>query len=363
VQDIEFTSTSQPPSNSSVRALHPAGKNVTVRRCRFGNISFAMNCEQGVDELLAQENVAGMLGAYFSWAQGHDHVYLANACAGSISQHVIRLGGLERCLIAHNSLVNPNNSTIWGMLGSHLYISGNALRQGRCIVGPNQAVGDDDERFKWTVIEANTMIDEGFGVDPGGEHVMIRNNIIQRDGGSAITIKGWDERRHRTAADVRVLHNTAINNDTAGRFINIGSGVKPLVVANNIYAAPNLQTGSSQTANVYLEAASMDGASFAGNLWSNPAKRTWGDGWHYFCDHWSDVNGYYNPQRWGALANVQAEGYRTFTNTDFDAELIPRFSLPQVSAVPGVQVDASGRRRPLDGPVSAGAVQVDAPAH
>lgn len=360
VQDVHFTSTQYPPTNSSVRALHPAGGNFTVRRCRFGNVSFALNCEQGIDGLLAQDNIAGLIGAYFSWAQGRDHVYRGNVCAGSVSQHVIRLGGVERCLIAGNTLTNPNNSTVWGMLGSHLYITGNTLSHGRCIVGPNQAVGEADERFEWAVIEANHMIDEGFGVDPGGEHVMIRNNVIERDDGSAITIKGWDAQRQRAARDVRVLNNTALNRATGGRFINIGNDVPDVLVANNIYAAPRLETGSNQTANVYLEDDSMNGAQFRTNLWSNPARRTWGDGWHYFCDHWSSVDGYYNITRWSALNNVHAERYRTFADGDFDPQFRPSFDAACGQACAGVLVDMYGTPRPCTGVITVGAVQAPA---
>src|SRR5262249_11804157 len=122
IENIAFDSLTVPPTKSCVRAIHPAGRNLTVRNCAFRHISFAMNCEQNIDGLLALNNTTEIIGGYFSWAQGHDHTYIGNTCAGSTSQHVIRLGGLDRCLIASNTITNETNSAIWAMLGSYVYV-------------------------------------------------------------------------------------------------------------------------------------------------------------------------------------------------------------------------------------------------
>src|SRR5207247_11238545 len=113
-----------------------------------------------------------------------------------------------------------------------------------------------------------------------------------------------------------VINNTAINNSAGGRFINIGKAARGVIVFNNLYAAPKLETGADHTANVYLEDDNMNGVQFRNNLWSNPFKRRWGNGWHYFWGSWSDERGYYNVERWAACENVKDECYRTFTGDD-----------------------------------------------
>src|SRR5204863_7890587 len=140
------------------------------------------------------------------------------------------LGGVDRCLIAFNTLTNTSNSTVWAMLGSYAYIANNTLRGGRCLVGPNQAVGSPSERFPYAVIENNTMWDETFGADPGAQHVAIRNNISHSDGRTAIGIAGYIASMNRQPVDIRILNNTAINNSSVGRFVKVAAGAQQVML-------------------------------------------------------------------------------------------------------------------------------------
>jgi PKD repeat protein len=345
IQNLAFSSPNPQPTLSTGRAIHPAGKNLTVRKCRFDNISFAMNCEQDVQGLLAVKNDCGLIGAYFSWAEGSDHTYIGNTCEGSRSQHVIRFGGLDRCLIYDNTITNHTNSTIWAMLGSYVYIDNNVLDGGRCIVGPNRSVGSPDDRFPWAVIENNHISNEGLGAESGAEHVMMRNNIIERDADSAITIGGYYQPMNRSNTDVRICNNTATNNDTTGRFINIGAQVNDLLVANNMYVAPHLHTGTNMTANVFMLDDSLAQAQFSNNIWAIPEEVGWGNGWNYLFSYWSDVNGYKSRGEWNSMSQTSQEHYRNFKSGDLDNQYRPTFSADSGVSVPGVQEDCTGAGR------------------
>jgi PKD repeat protein len=358
IQDLELDSPAA-ISLSIVRGVQPDGVNITLRNCFFRDLSYAINCERGVDGFLVQDCSSAVLGAYFSWVQGTDHSYLGNTCPGSSSQHILRLGGCDRCLIARNTITNNTNSTIWSMLGAHVYIADNTLSSGRCIVGPNAAVGSSADRFQWAVIENNHMSNEGFGTTAGAEHVMIRNNVIERNDGSCITIDGYLASMNRTSSDVRVVNNTGINTATSGRFLNIGTDVQSVLVANNMYSARNLQTGSYQSANVFLMDSDMSGVTFRNNLWSNPAATLWGNGWHYYWPYWSDVNGYKTPSQWAANSQVTGESYRTFTANDFSTTFRPTFNASVSFGIAGVLRDCYGAQRPAGGTWTAGAVELN----
>jgi hypothetical protein len=357
VQNIRFTSSTNHPDLSTVRALHPAGQNLTVRNCRFSDVSYAMNCEQDISGLLALRNQCDVVGAYFSWAEGSDHTYIGNTCMGSRSQHVIRFGGLDRCLIAHNKITNNTNSTVWAMIGSYAYIADNTLKNGRCIVGPNRAVGSPSDRFNWAVMENNHITNEGLGVEAGTDHVVLRNNIIERDADSSITVFGYVDNMDRSNSDIRIYNNTAINNDASGRFVSLGARMHDVVVANNMYIARRMETGLNQTANVFLLDGTMDGVRFRNNLWSNPAVVGWGKGWHYAFDHWSDAQGYKNRNEWAACSQCSKERYRSFASDDLDNNFKPTFDADLGIAMPGVQQDFSGKARDLHGKVTVGAIE------
>lgn len=347
VQDLTFDSPFT-PNNLIVRGIHPNGSNVTVRNCHFDDVSYAMNTEQGVDGFLVLNNTADAIGAYLVWAQGHDHTYLGNTVANSMHEHNIRIGGAKRLLIAHNDLTNTNKSTIWGMLTEHCYITGNVLREGRFLAGPNFAVGSPSERSRWIVFEGNEIINEGLIIYAGAENVMIRNNVVRNNGGEAFSIWGYHSAMNRTTRNVTVVNNTAINNSSSyGRFIKFGKGAENLTVANNLYVAPSFNTSMGGGNVVTDENQLAAGQRFHNNYWANPYSGS--------KHHFLGGNGL-TPSQWEALTQCQNEKYRSFTTSDLSATFEPQFNANTGVAVPGVHVDFYGKPRSLAGAVTVGAV-------
>ena len=175
------------------------------------------------------------------WGVGTDHVYLRNTVRGSAQEHNIRLGGVHRALIAGNDLTNISKTTIWAMLGSNVYIAGNTLRRGRMIIGPDYLSGAPADRMRRCVAEGNLIVDEGVILYAGAEHVTLRNNIVQYDGGEAFSVWGWHQPMQRSVRDVAILHNTAISRSFVnGTFLKIGENARRITVENNLYYAPHL---------------------------------------------------------------------------------------------------------------------------
>ena len=285
IQDIRFDSTGAPATQRNVvDALKLAGRNVVVRRCEFGDVTTALNCERGPIGVLSYDNrtvLESGLRAYYLWAQGSDHVHLGNVVTGSGHEHNIRLGGASRVLIARNDLTNEPKRCIWSMLGTHAYIAENTLRQGRLTVGPNHAAGDAADRFRWCVVEGNRLVDAlprfpVIEVAHGAEHVMIRTNIMETAGGSCISVNGHSAEHARTSVDIRVLHNTGVNAGRLGRFLDCGADVRGVSVLNNLYVAPRLETGTHRSAILFVLDEDLEGFDgIEGNVWPRPAAFRW----------------------------------------------------------------------------------------
>ncbi|MCI0630485.1 MAG: PKD domain-containing protein, partial [Phycisphaerales bacterium] len=269
IQNMAFDSDFA-PNNLIVRAIHPHGRNVTVRNCHFAKVSYAMNTGAGaVQRFLTLDNTAGELGAYYVWGEGNDHTHLGNTVAGSVDEHVLRLVA-DRVNISYNHFTNDAKSNIWAMLGDHCYIANNTLIDGRVIIGPNHALGSPSERFQWVVFENNEMFNHGVVVYSGAEHLMARNNVINYDGGNCFDIWGYLPAMDRTTKFIQLLNNTAFNDSNQwGRFVKIGDGAETLTVRNNLYCAPALNANNGSQ-NVRSDDNSLAGHTFQNNLWSTP---------------------------------------------------------------------------------------------
>lgn len=356
IEDLVFDSIHAPGAAFNVvNGVYPDGWNVTVRRCHFRNVSYAVNANRSPSGLLTQDNTAEVLGAYFVWGQGTDHVHLGNVVDGSLLQHDMRFNA-ERVLVAGNTLTNTIKSTVWFQTGAWAYLHGNTLLEGPAQVGPIPQVGPAAARWEWAVFEANHVVHDGLRVFHGAEHVALRNNVVQRTNDTAIEVMGWDETFQRTAADVRVLHNTGVNEGPSGRFLHVGADTVGLRVANNLYCAPALATGSGPVANVYMLDDALGSAEFTGNLWQVPAVTGWGNGWHYLWPYWSNADGYRAEAEWAALAGTDDEMYRLFAAGDLDGDFTPQFDAVLAPAA-GVHDDIDGNPRSLAGLVTPGAVE------
>jgi len=347
-----------------VDAVIPAGVNTTIRDCRFGAVSCAINGNRSPVGLLALHNAADDLATYFAWVQGSDHTYLANTVLGSHFEHVIRLGGAQRVLIAGNDLTNDPKTTIWSMLGRHCTVRGNVLHDGRLAVGPDPSGGGLDQLFQWITIEHNILLRSG-GINaacellPGAEHVMIRNNVITSDDRSCISVAGFDPATSRRCVDVAILNNTGINGGTHGRFVHLQNGAADLALINNLYVAPRLITGAERTANVYIEDEKPTAfLVIRNNAWAIPDQFQWiPDVYHYLWPYWSHPDGYLNRHQWAGLPPVSDELYERVRLDGDYAPPVQSLAATHARAAPGVFTDLYGRDRPGDGAWSAGAVE------
>ena len=351
-----------------VDAIKLNGTNVTVRDCSFGHVTIALNAAMQPTGVLSMNNAAttpGGLRAYYLWAEGTDHTHVGNVVSGSTHEHNIRLGGADRVLLAHNTLTNDDKRTIWAMRGSHAYISSNTLSVGRLTVGPNHAEGEASDRFRWCVLE-NNVIDKPSSATPaveiehGAERVLARNNIIKTDGGTSISIDGFDAEMNRTTADIRLFNNTAINAGDGGRFLEVGADAKGIAVANNLYVAPELETGNYQNAIIFVLDDDLSSfVAIANNVWPVPADFEWvGDGYHYVWPYWSNADGYRNIEEWEDLSQTMNDFYE---NVELDVNYRPEAGGAADDAgarIPGVFEDLHGADRPTNGKWTVGAVEV-----
>lgn len=347
IEDIKFDSPFT-PNNAIVRGVRPGGSNITVRNCDFGNVSYAINSEQGVDGLLVLNNTAGAIGAYLVWGQGSNHAYIGNVVTNSTHEHNIRIGGVQRLLVYGNDLTNHSKSTLWCMLGQHAYVAKNTFRQGRFIAGPNFAVGSSSERFRWLVFENNQIINEGVILYAGAEDITLRNNIIRNNGGEAFSVWGYYSPMNRTCKNISILNNTAINNSSShGRFLKLGRDAENVRLINNMYVAPSFNTNNGG-GNVVTDDSDLNTYSFRHNLWANP----YSGSRHHF------MNGQgLTPQQWASYSQTENENYRSMTNSDLNGEYLPQFNAAMGVKIPGVFTDFYGNLRPSTGPWSVGAVE------
>ncbi len=370
IEDIAFDSIYDVGAlHDVVDAVLPASESTTVRNCVFGRVSNALNCNRSPTGLLAVNNHAEVLGTYFSWAQGTDHVYLGNTVEGSHFEHVIRMGGVNRALIAHNALTNYPKTTIWAMLGEDCMIRGNVLNEGRVRLGPNPYLGSPFERFLRMVFENNIVTRSGgvnatIEVVAGAEEVMIRNNVVRSDCRACISVAGYSEDMERTCSGVDIMNNTGINEDEDGQFVNVGDGAEDVRLINNLYIAPNLVTGKNRNAIVYVEGDDLSSfTAVSGNVWAIPGGFAWvGDGYHYVWPYWSHADGYRNPEEWASLEPVWDDTYEAVVLED--GYMPPEDCVAAVHGSPagGVFTDYYGKDRPGGGSWSAGAVEASGQA-
>ncbi|MEM7228596.1 MAG: PKD domain-containing protein, partial [Planctomycetota bacterium] len=366
-ENLTFTSIYNADAQRDVvDGLVPAGVNFTVRDCAFGELSLALNNNRQPIGLLLQGCDAGELGAYLSWGQGSDHTYIGNSVDGSHFEHNIRLATVTRVLIAHNDLRNTPKRTIWSMLGKYVYITDNITRDGRITVGPNPADQGQTLNSNWVVVQRNqcTKIGGNGTVEllGGAEHIVVRNNVIEGNGTPCVAMSGTQSSTGRTTRDVRILNNTGTNTSTLGRFLSVGSGSDDLVLQNNLYVSPNLRTGASQTAIVYVLANSLNGFDdIRRNVWAIPDDFLWiDDGYHYVWPNWSNASGYKSPAQWESYGVVSNEAYETVVIDDEYAPPASSTAATHARPIAGVHTDLFGRERPGSGPWSAGAVELNA---
>jgi hypothetical protein len=320
IQDLAFNS-----SGSNVAmAVKPQGTNITVRNNEFISAYYGVNNNGKPTGVLIQDNQvtkANGIKSYFVWVAGTDIVILGNTSVAT-GESNIRMSQYERVNISENTLRDNDKATVIAQKGSYVYVSGNDIYDANMGAGPlgkGDGLAQDPDyktvRTQWVVFEDNHLYNTGIGIVHGAEHVMIRNNVVERNGGVAFSVEGYDSAYERTASDVQIIGNTATNNSTQGNFLKTWAGNKYLVVKNNVYVAPNLQTGAYNTAAMYVLAGNLNGFSeISGNIWPTVNALAYANGGtHYLWASWSNSEGYKDGKEWEAYSQVQNDVYQNVT--------------------------------------------------
>jgi PKD repeat protein len=331
-------------------AVQAGGKNLTVRDNTFLNLGFAVNANWSPNGLTVMDNTAPLqtgLRDYFTWVQGNNVVIVGNIVANSTREHVVRVGGAERILIAHNDFTNLDRrnsgdqydsakGAITNQKGTHSYIAYNRI-DGPAGIGPlgkNDGLTDKAARFVHAVAEGNTYTRDTLFIQHGAEHISVRHNTFKFDSGIQIAVEGFDSAYGRGVKDLRITDNTGINNSTSGNFLNVGGSVDGILLTGNLYVAPNLTPGSYTTAAVFVNQADLRSFTrISGNVWPSAARANgWAQGGVMFVG--TDYTGanHLTPARWNALPQVgedfftdvsltSGRTWTTLSGRDFGARL------------------------------------------
>ncbi|MDP9174017.1 MAG: PKD domain-containing protein [Planctomycetota bacterium] len=327
--------------NGEPNALKFNGRNNSVSDCTFFHLSDDFDLSGAPIGTMIQDNQSPSnqdLRSYFAWVQGANTVILGNFVPNSDREHVIRIGGAKQTLIAYNNLANISGAA-WGdsadivkgvitiQVGSYAYVDHNVLN-GPSSVGPlattqfGSLVASFNGTFNYAVFDANTITNGPFQFEPAGFHTMLRNNVFMSDNATAIIIQPYDELYGRIVSDARIIGNTVINNGTVGNFLHLETTADSVVLADNLYIAPNLQVGNFESAPVYVGDSSLQSfALISNNIW--PSNSTVSGGINYVWPSWWDPRGYLTSSAWASLSPVSGD---VFQNNQIDAKDNPNFN-------------------------------------
>lgn len=265
------------------RAFTIGGTNVAVRWCSFRNVTDGLNTElKPVGVLLSECTFSDELRGYGVYANGTDHVYVGNVMRQSRTEHLIRSSepGVTYVLVAYNDLRRQGmgKGSIEFRDADWFYVASNYMRSGTLRVGPqeqdkNAVPNWASIKSEWGVIQDNRLDDLFLNIRLGTYHVMFRNNVVRmRDLDWAVIIAcdkpGYDD--VRKAGDIRIAHNTVINDGTKGMFMFVQGNPVDLLVQQNVYIAPGVKSGGSNAG--ILATRGLDGfAGILGNVFPDGA--------------------------------------------------------------------------------------------
>lgn len=338
-QNLTFDTLNPNASLDMPDAIVASGTGITVRDNTFLNVYNCVNANGSPNGLLVADNSqtleGGMVG-YLVWFQGQDGVIVGNTSVNSTRQHNIRCsGGFSKLLIEDNTLQNMDRrdvdpqdyskSTLDMQYGSFLYINGNDLTDGVFRLGPLSSIDElntypttaKSERQTWTVVEDNVMHNASIDIDAGSQNMVLRNNVLNYDNGTAIYINGYDSTYQRMVQNLSLINNTIINTGTQGNAFYISGQTSSVALDNNLYIAPNLQPGSmASTAPLYIDYGDLSGfSSITNNVWPDPpaAQRNWwaNGGINYMLGGANDRSGFYTEAAWDAIKGVSNDVFQT----------------------------------------------------
>ena len=354
--------------------VSPLGENITVRDTTFLNIGYGVNMNGKPRALLMLNNDAPLdtgIRGYFAWVSGSDIVMLGNRAVNSTREHTIRISQGERVLIHDNDITNQDRSradrydTAKGAItvqkGEYAWVSGNRIH-GPLSIGPlggEQGLAETGSRWRYAVVEGNTVSGAPVEINHGSDHTMIRNNLLNVDGDQAVEVDAYNGQFRRGVTDITIANNTAVNTNDKGRFVWFGGSPNGAKLVNNVYIADRLVVGAYGSAPVYVNADNLNGIDeVSHNVWPVPTILRYAQGGINYVGYNAGAAGFQTPAEWEALARV---GNETFDNTATESTATPRPGEPAATAgvpVAGVFVDFDGNYRDPSRSWSAGAFQV-----
>lgn len=326
IQDLVLDSDQTPKGNIAdninVNGIYVLGRHITIRNNEFRNVNDAINAS-GLDSgLLVADNTAPLATGvrnYFTWLQGDDAVFLGNKVANVTRQHVVRMAYFDRALLAYNDFTNLDRRSLGDsadyskgsiviQTGQHAYVTNNKASIGGIGVGPLGADGaPTQDRTRWTVIENNTLDKTEFAVNHGAEHVMLRNNYIQRDNTTTIEVQGFSSPYNRGVVDLYVLNNVAVDYGSYGNFLKLEGSANGITMEGNTFYAPNLKGGDGDHAAVNVYDYNLNSfRSIDNNLWMLKPSTTEPGSYLYVWKGW-DGRGLLTINEWNAFSQVKSD--------------------------------------------------------
>ncbi len=359
--------TAMASAGNLANGINVGGYDTVIRDCTFNSLAYDVNAVGSPVGLSVFDDSSpaksGVYG-YFVWCtDATDLSIVGNYADGSEHEHVVRTTGTNEEMLADNNFTTYDGKGCIEMhAGSYVWVSNNTVTYGDIRVGPR---GGDTEPAStvtaYCVIQDNTLHDTDVEVDPGSYHVMIRNNVIDRnDGQDCIAVTGQDS-AGRQSTDVRVFNNTGYESSSQGQFIEVYGYVNGVQLANNLYVAPDMSVGSQGTAPVYIDATSTAGWTLiTDNVWQTPAHTTlWADGGINFMDNGYVQAGERTAAEWNAMSVVGTDVFAGVSlNTSTWKPSSGSAAATTGRAVAGVYGDFYGNGRPSSGTWTAGAVQL-----
>ena len=298
----------------NVYGFYVTGNNFTVRNCKFLNVDDGVNTAGEPQGVLVQDNYfAATIRGCCIWGQGYDHVYIGNTMTDSTKEHLVRTSGtgVTRVLIEDNNLSRPSNmkGSLELRTASFFYVRGNTVNGGTLRIGlPN---GTDPNWTGWGVVENNETYKIFTNIRPGVQHVVLRNNVFHYSAGTEIILETHGSADNRVIADVRIDHNTLIDDAGYCSFLTVDGQTQDVSVTNNLMIAPNIQWKGAASGGIYTSASDLSGFSqVSNNIWPVIPTTATQKGDHYLYPTFQDnVHGFKTNAEWAQLPQVHNEQY------------------------------------------------------
>jgi PKD repeat protein len=372
VRDLAMRTTFGGSGKIKIRGIRLGGTNVGIVGNEFRDFDDAINGNAKPAAALVQDNTspAALRGA-FAWVTGTDLVYVGNVAFDSYNENMLRVAGdAERVLLAFNNMTNQDNggsgdqkATYVVQNAKYVYMHRNISHDGWISIGPlgnSAGLSTKDARTLYPVVEGTKLYGERILIKHGAENVMLRNNVVQTDGGMAFEVEGYNSTYGRGVKNLNIINNTGVSTGEYGSFLRVQSGgASGITLVNNLYIADSMITGSYGSAAVYVE--DNDLSSFSRidhNVWPMPTIKDYAQGGiNYIWPTWSDPAGYMTPSEWNAFGVVGTDYFVDTAHTGFT----PSSSSIAATAglrYAGVFTDVNGEARPLSGDWTVGADEV-----